>query len=176
MSGPSLLTDGDIVLVDTNIFLALGKPPNQKYARFKRAVQAAEVVVTIPQRVAGELGGPETKPIRQALDDGWAELVTAPDPADGDPMQASDIARRAIANQTGQPEHDVEKADTIFASLAVQYLRTQDIATVVILTDDNPAREAIKTALRTLGYENAVSAYGVEDILDEYGDGSMRLI
>jgi len=38
-------------------------------------------------------------------------------------VTASDIARRVIANETGQPEHEVEKTDTILAGLVIQYLR-----------------------------------------------------
>ncbi len=111
------------VLVDANIFFAIGHPSNPRYARFRQAVQNAGVVLKLPQRVVGELGGTETDRVRTALDEGWAEIITAPSPTDGDAVAASDIARRTIASETGCAEHEIEKADTILAGLAIQYVR-----------------------------------------------------
>jgi len=66
-------------------------------------------VCKLPQRVIGELGGPKTDRVQAALDEGWAEIIDAPSPTDGDAVAASDIATRTIANETGKPEHEVEK-------------------------------------------------------------------
>lgn len=38
------------VLVDANIFFAIGHPTNPQYARFRSAVRNAGVVVKLPQR------------------------------------------------------------------------------------------------------------------------------
>ena len=81
------------VLVDANIFYAIGRPSNPQYQRFRSAVQHAGVVCKLPQRVIGELGGSETDRVRTALDEGWAEIIDAPSPTDGDAVAASDTAR-----------------------------------------------------------------------------------
>ena len=74
------------------------------------------------RRVIGELGGAETDRVRTALDEEWAKIIDAPSPTDGDAVAASDIARRTIANETDQAEHEVEKTDTILAGLAIQHI------------------------------------------------------
>ena len=88
------------VLVDANIFYAIGRPSNPQYHRFRTAVQHAGVVCKLPRRVIGELGGPETDRVRTALDEGWAEIIDAPSPTDGDAVAASDIARRTVASKS----------------------------------------------------------------------------
>jgi len=107
-SDAPLSADKD-VLADANIFFAIGHPSNPQYRRFRSAVQNAGVVCKLPRRVIGELGGSETDRVRTALDGGWAEIIDAPSPTDGDAVAASDIARRTIANETDQAEHEVEK-------------------------------------------------------------------
>jgi len=117
MSRSNPLSSEQDVLVDANIFFAIGHPSNPKYARFRSAIRNAGVVCKLPQRVIGELGGSEMDRVRTALDEGWAEIIDAPSPADGDAVAASDIATRTIANETGKPEHEVEKTDAILAGL-----------------------------------------------------------
>lgn len=97
------------VLVDANIFYAIGSPSNPQYQRFRSVVQNAGVVCKFPRRVIGELGGSETDRVRTALDEGWATIIDAPSPTDGDAVAASDIAKRTIANETDQDEHEVKK-------------------------------------------------------------------
>ena len=79
------------VLVDANIFYAIGRPSNPQYQRFRRAIQHAGVVCKLPRRVIGELGGSETDRVRTALDEEWAKIIDAPSPTDGDAVAASDI-------------------------------------------------------------------------------------
>ncbi|SIS15942.1 hypothetical protein SAMN05421752_11565 [Natronorubrum thiooxidans] len=59
MSRDNLLSSEQDVLVDANVFFAIGHPSNPKYARFRSAVRNAGVVCKLPQRVIGELGGPK---------------------------------------------------------------------------------------------------------------------
>jgi hypothetical protein len=164
------------VLVDANVFIAIGHPTNPQYKRFRQAVQAADVVLKLPHRVIGEIGGPETDRVRRALDEGWAEVIDAPAPTDGDAVAASDIARRTIANETGRPEHEIEKADAILAGLAIQYLRDRSTTGVIVLTDDKPARKGIERAVGAQGYIDAISVYGVADIIGDDPGDSLRLI
>jgi hypothetical protein len=176
MAGASPLVGADEVLVDANVFFAIGRSSNRKYGRFRREVERANTVLTLPQRVVGELGGPETDRVQTALDEGWAEIVDAPDVEDGDALAASDIARRTIASETGTPEHEVEKADTVLAGLAVQYLRDRPVESLVVLTDDIPARKGITNAAENLRYADAMSVYGVRDIIGDDPADSMNII
>lgn len=164
------------VLVDANIFFAIGRPSNPQYRRFRQAVQRAGVVCKLPRRVVGELGGPETDRIRTALDEGWAEIIDAPSPTDGDAVAASDIARRTIATETGRAEHEVETTDTILAGLAIQYASDRSPSGVAVLTDDKPARKGIENAVRVQGYTDTITVYGLADVIREDGGDSMRLI
>ena len=164
------------VLVDANIFYAIGRPSNPQYQRFRRAIQHADVVCKLPRRVIGEIGGSETDRVRTALDEGWAEIIGAPSPTDGDAVAASDIARRTIASETTEAEHEVEKTDAILAGLAIQYVRDHSTTGVIVLTDDQPAKKGIENAVRAQGYTDTITVYGLADIIgDDLGD-SMRLI
>ena len=176
MSPESPLTGEKAVIVDANIFIAIGDPSNSKYTQFRSAVQAADTVLKLPRRVIGEVGGRDTYRVQRALDEEWAEIIDAPAPTDGDAVTASDIARRTIANTTDKPEHEVEKADTILAGLAIQYIRDRSTSGVVILTDDKPAREGIQTAVAAQGYTETIEVYGLSDIIGDEGGGSTRLI
>ncbi|ELY63563.1 hypothetical protein [Natrinema versiforme] len=172
---PLLAADQD-VLVDANIFYAIGHPTNPQYRRFRSAVQNAGVVCNLPRRVIGELGGPETDRVRTALDEGWAEIIDAPSPTDGDAVAASDIAKRTIANETGQAEHEVEKTDAILAGLAIQYVRDRSPGGIIVLTDDKPARKGIENAVRAQGYTDTITVYGLTDIIGDDSGDSMQLI
>jgi len=112
MDQESPLSGGKEVIVDANIFIAIGDPSNAKFVQFRSAVQTAGVVLKLPHRVIGEVGGRDTYRVQTALDEGWSEIIDAPDPTDGDAVAASDIARRTIADTTDKPEHEVEKTDT----------------------------------------------------------------
>lgn len=164
------------VLVDANIFFAIGRPSNPRYRRFRSAVQNAGVVCKLPRRVIGELGGSETDRVRTALDEEWAEIIDAPAPTDGDAVAASDIARRTIASETGQAEHEVEKTDAILAGLAIQYVKNRSTARVTVLTDDKPAKKGIENAVRAQGYTDGITVYGLSDIIGDDSGDSMRLI
>jgi hypothetical protein len=164
------------VLVDANVFIAIGHPTNPRYKRFRRAVQTAGVVLKLPHRVIGEIGGPDTDRVRIALEEGWAEVIDAPTPTDRDSVAASDIARRTISNETGRPEHEIEKTDAILAGLAIQYLRDRSTAGVTVLTDDKPARKGIERAVDVQDYTDAISVYGVTDIISDDPGDSLRLI
>ncbi|MDB9300316.1 MULTISPECIES: hypothetical protein [Halorubrum] len=164
------------VLVDANIFYAIGDPSNSQYRRFRSVIRNAGVVCKLPRRVIGELGGPETDRVRTALDEGWATIIDAPSPTDGDAVAASDIAKRTIANETDQPEHEVEKTDAILAGLAIQHVRDRSTAGVIVLTDDKPAKKGIENAVRAQGYTDTIAVHRLEDIIGDDSGDSMRLI
>ena len=161
------------VLVDANIFYVIGSPSNPQYQRFRSVVQNAGVVCKLPRRV---IGGPETDRVRTALDEGWATIIDAPSPTDGDAVAASDIAKRTIANETDQPEHEVEKTDAILAGLAIQHVRDRSTAGVIVLTNDKPAKKGIENAVRAQGYTDTIAVHRLEDIIGDDSGDSMRLI
>lgn len=156
-------------------FFAIGQPDNPRYRAFRQAIQTTDITCKLPQRVVGELGGPETDRVQTALTEGWADRIEPPSPTDGDAVAASDIARRTIASETGRSEHEIEKADVLFAGIAIQYARDR-LTSVVVLTDDKPAREGIKNAVSALGYEETIAIYGVADIIGDDPGDSVRLI
>jgi len=170
------LSDATAVLVDANVFIALGRPSKPQYNQFRRAVQTAGVVLKLPRRVIGELGGPKTDYVQTALNQGWAEIIDAPEPTDGDAVAASDIARRTIASETGQAEHAVEKIDAILAGLVIQYVRDRSDPNVVVLTDDQPARQGLRNAVAAQGYADAITVCKLSDIIGDDAGSSMRLI
>ncbi len=79
------------VLVDTNIFFAIGHPANHQYARLRSAVRNAGIVMKLSQRVIGELGGSDTERVRSAIKEGCAEIIDAP------PQQMVTLSQPAIS-------------------------------------------------------------------------------
>ena len=58
----------------------------------------------------------------------------------------------------------------------IQYVRDRSTTSVVVLTDDQPARKGIKNAVRAQGYTDAITVYGLADIIGDDPGDSMRLI
>jgi hypothetical protein len=167
----------DIVLVDTNVFVAVGGPDHDKYQALRSVVQREGVVLQIPERVEAELRTMQmTNRVETAVDDGWAELVSPPEPTDGDAVTAMDFTRRDIANQTDTHEHEVEKADTVFAGLAIQYLKDDTGGSFVVLTDDKVAATAIQRAVEQQGYGTSISVLRLSDVIEDEIDDDFRVI
>lgn len=145
------LSPDERTLVDTNFFVAIGDPENWKFQQFRKVVERSGVVLSVPERVQHELAiHPNERRLSTALEEDWAKIVSAPPLTASEAIEATDHARQTIADLTDQDEHDVEKTDTIFAGLAVQYLASGNDR-VTVLTDDGPATQAVKTAVRTIG-------------------------
>jgi hypothetical protein len=165
------LTPETIPLVDTNLLVAVGGPRNSKYRELRAYVQKRDVVLRVPRRVERELSTMHYGDrVETAVEEGWAERIDSPSPTHADAM---DFVRREIANQTGTDEHEVEKADTVFAGLAVEFLKTRD-APVAVLTDDRVAANAIETAVAKQGHGDAVSVFTRDDLIG--GDDDLRII
>lgn len=163
-------------LVDTNLFVAIGNPENAKFHRFRETVTQRDVVLSVPERVREELSiHPTERRLTTALEEGWAEIVSAPSLTATEAVTAMDRARRTIAKITERDEHDVEKADTVFAGLAVQYLALGDDR-VTVLTDDGPATAAIETAVRSVEARGNVRVLTLEDVIGANDDDDLTLI
>ena len=164
------LSPDERTLVDTNFFVAIGDPENWKFQQFRDTVERDGVVLSVPQRVQKELAiHPNERRLSTALEESWAEIVSAPPVTASEAIEAADQARRTIAEITGQDEHDVEKTDTIFAGLAVQYLDNGDDR-VTLLTDDGPATKAVKTAVRTIDVYGEVRVLALEEVIGNEED------
>lgn len=169
------LTPETVVLVDTNLFVAVGGPGNSKFRALREYVEQRNVVLKVPRRVERELSTMHyADRVERAVDEGWAERVDPPSPTDPDAVNAMDFVRREIARRTGTDEHDVEKADTALAGLAVEYLkRTGD--PVAVVTDDRVAAQAIEAGTARSDCEGSVRVFTREDLLGG-GDDDLRII
>jgi hypothetical protein len=49
------LDAADIVLVDTNVLVAVGSPDREKYQALRRVIQRSGVVLRVPERVNTEM-------------------------------------------------------------------------------------------------------------------------
>ena len=173
MHDSSPLSPEHITLVDANVFISAGTPGTSKHRRFRRAVRRAGVTCLVPSRVEEELEQGGVKPaLERTQDEGWAKTVDAPTVSHSKATTAQDIARRAIASKSpDKDEHDVEKADLVFAGLAVEYLLEKKTAdNVTVITADRIACEAIETAISSLGYTGQVSSITLWDLIDEADD------
>lgn len=65
----------------------------------------------------------------------------------------------------------MEKADPVFAGLAVEYLLDEEQAdNVVVITADRLAGEATETAMASLGYDGQVSIITLWELIDREDD------
>lgn len=74
-----------------------------------------------------------------------------------------------------RPEHEIEKTDTILAGLTIQYLRDTENRSVVVISDDVPAKRGIETAVQAQGYEDSVTVLSRFDIIGD-DPGSVRVL
>jgi len=163
----------DIVLVDTNVFVAVGDPENAKYQSLREYAIRRDLTLSVPRRVKRELSAMHIADrVESAVDDGWADVVAPPSPTDSAAVAAMDSVRREIARRSPKDEHEVEKADTVLAGLAIEYLKCREDQ-VFVLTDDTVAAKAITGAVKRQGFEDEVTVLTRDDILD--GD-DLRII
>lgn len=163
-----------LVLVDTNVFVAVGGPDNPKYGQLREFTRGHDVVLSVPERVVRELRTMHAADrVERAIEEEWAEIVEPPSPTATDAVAAMDAVRREIVNRTQKDEHEVEKADTVLAGIAIEYLNRRS-GTVVILTDDRVAAGAIERVIEQRGHGNAVTVLGRKDVLDS--DDEFRVI
>lgn len=166
MSERWVLDPAERTLVDTNFFVAIGPPDDPKFEAFRSAVRSSDVVLSVPERVRDELMvHPNERRLSTALEEGWGEIVSPPDPTASEAVSAIDRVRREIATLTNRDEHEVEKADTIFAGLAVEYLARGDDR-VTVLTNDGPATTATERAIRASDVHGTVRVLTLEDVID----------
>lgn len=103
MSEVATLSPHERTLADTNFFIAIGRPENSKFKRIRTIVKRNDVVLTVPERVREELSiHPNAERLSTALNEGWAEIVSAPPLSESEAITATDRTRRKIAGLTGK--------------------------------------------------------------------------
>jgi predicted nucleic acid-binding protein len=164
---------GDTVVVDTNVLVAVGGPDNAKYQALRSFAIERDVKLLVPERVVAELHTMRAADrVEYAVEEGWATVVEPPEPTHTDAVAAMDYVRREIARRSGKDEHEVEKADTVLAGLAIEYLHRGD-GTVFVVTDDRVAAAAIRGAVSSRGYDEGVSVLTRNDVVDDDDDIQM---
>lgn len=103
MADSSPLASDQDIFVDINMFFAIGALSNMEYQAFCREVARANVILKLPRRVVGELDERKAERVRTALEDGWVEIIDAPPIRDANAVNASDIARRTMADKPDAP-------------------------------------------------------------------------
>ncbi|WP_436925962.1 hypothetical protein [Halosimplex amylolyticum] len=170
-------------VVDTGVFVRCGGPDNEKFQRLRRAVRSAGVVLTVPRRVYGELGGDPVAdeypsgdlPYSTGFEEGWVVVADELDYANSLVSTVMDEGRRVIANETGRDEDAIEKADTALVGLAAQLLDDGDAASVVLLTTDKPAGRAAEMLLPERGFDGRIEyRYASEAYLETVTAGEFR--
>ncbi|GAA0512301.1 hypothetical protein [Halorubrum aquaticum] len=115
-------------IADTGLFIACGRQQNNKYTALERFAQRNDLTFVIPQRVYDELGGaprrstPGQTPINSAIDAGWVTVADEPDYTNGTVSRVMDDVRSYIARSSNRSEDRIEKADTVLAAAAVEWL------------------------------------------------------
>lgn len=112
--------------------------------------------------------------VERAVEEGWAERIDPPSPTDPEAVDAMDFVRQEIASQTDKDEHEVEKADTALAGLAVEFLNESD-RPVAVLTDDRIAARAIETGTARSECDGAVSVFTRDELIGD-SDDDLRII
>jgi len=172
--GSDELGPDDVVLVDTNLFVSVGGVDHPKFQKLREFAERRQLTLLVPQRVKQELSTMHIADrVDRAVNDGWTELIDPPSPTDPDAVAAMDFVRREIARQTGKEEHRVEKADTVFAGLAIELLR-EGTRRVAVLTDDRIAAASIERAVGQRGYDGSILVLRRDDVIDD--DGDVRVI
>jgi hypothetical protein len=173
MDTSSPLSSEHVTLVDTNVFISIGNPGTTKHRQFRRVVRLSGVTLLVPTRIEDEIEQAGVKPaLERAQDEGWAKVASAPTVSHSEATTAQDIVRRAIASKSAEKDdHDVEKADPVFAGLAVEYILDEKQAdNVTVITTDRLAQESIETAMSSLGYDGQVSTITLWDLIDRDDD------
>jgi predicted nucleic acid-binding protein len=154
------------ILVDTNVFVAVGGPDNPKYRELREFARRHDIVLSVPEQVVRELRTMHAADrVERATEEGWAAVIEPPSPTATDAVAAMDAVRREIATRTQKDEREVEKADAVLAGIAIEYLNRRS-GTVVILTDDRVAVGAIERAIERREHGSAVRVLGRKDVLD----------
>jgi len=159
-------------LVDTGIFRAIGKPPNEQHDKLRAAVESADTTLHIPATIYEELGWDTTADeflsgseyVDEAIRDGWVIV------ADHLPGSLADDAHRVIANVTNHPKTVNQWDDTALVGLAVRLFEQNKRIRVLVHTTDHALSKAVRVVVPHYGYyEIKCRYYPPQTVKDQIG-------
>ena len=152
---------GSVVVIDTSVIIAIGRPANEKYRALEQYVTRHDITVRVPDYVASELGeSPDAyqyqhESLRAARDAGWVHPVSAKFDA---PAVSTVIdrtrERMAALSADDVTEDEIEKTDAVLAGVAYQL--AQNDQSIGVLVSDSIAEQAIADVLSAEGCEVSV--------------------
>jgi len=148
-------------IADTGLFVAMGKPSNNRYKAVRQFARRNDLTFMIPERVYNELtiDNPDSPvfPVDKAIEEGWTAVARPLEFSQPSVSRAMDGVQRYIANADDRPADEVERADAALAALAVQHLSTGTATSVYLYTTDVAAGEGAETVLATEGYGDSIT-------------------
>lgn len=162
MTGWDEIPRGCTGVIDSSVLFAMGGPDNEKYQAFQRFVTQRELTVYIPSQIAEELGeAPDAYTfhrdrLRAAQESGWLERGNV-DYENPDVSRAIDRTHKRMLNLSAEDvsEDEIEKADTVLAGLAYQYVSNTDTH-VIVFVSDSIAEQAIQDVLSGMNVDDHV--------------------
>jgi hypothetical protein len=162
-------------LVDTGVFRAIGKPPNDHYEKLKTAVAAADATLSIPATIYEELGGDAATDevpagsayVDDAIREGW---VTVAEPLPGTFTNEYDNAtspverarhdgHHVIAQLTNHPQTVNQWTDTALVGLAVHRFEQNEHIRILVHTTDRALAKAVRVVVPQYGYYDIKTQY-----------------
>jgi len=145
-----------VVVIDTSVVIAIGRPGNEKYRALEQYVTRNDSTVRVPDYVASELGeSPDPyqyqhESLQAAQDAGWVQPISV-DFDDPTVSAVIDKTRQRMASLSADDvtEDEIEKTDTVLAGVAYQL--AQDEESVGVLVSDEVAERAISDVLSPEG-------------------------
>lgn len=180
MTDPESIPPGSRAVIDTSVLFAMGGPDNEKYQGFQRFVTRRDLTVRVPEEVVAELGdSPDAyafqhERLRAAQQAGWLRSGQI-DYGDPDVSRVVDRTRQRMAKRSGSDvsEDEIERADTVIAGLAYQYV-TGSATHVSVFVSDRLAEAAIRDVLSAKGVGDRTLVVEGRAFLDELKDDLSR--
>lgn len=162
-------------IADTGLFVAMGKPSNNRYKAVRRFARRNDLTFVLPERVYDELtidnSDNQQLPVDKAIEEGWTAVAPPLEFSQPSVSRAMDGVQRYIANADDRPADEVERADAALAALAAQHLSMGTATSVYIYTTDIAAGEGAETVLATEGYGDSITFINgfqfIEDLLPD---------
>lgn len=164
----------DVHVVDTGVFVAMGRPSNPRFRAVRSFARRNEITFQVPVQVYEELSSAaditHTPPVETAIEQEWAMIADPVSYDDPFVSRITDGVRRYIANADDRPESQIERADVALAGTAASAFVTGPVEYAYIYTTDIAAGEGAETIFAAEGYADSVTFVNgfqlIADLLD----------
>jgi len=167
-----------IHVADTGLFVAMGRPSNDRYRAVRRFARHNGVTFLLPERVYEELTvddpGTRAPPVETAIEAGWVSVAESLDLSRPVVSRTMDGVRRYIASADDRPADEVGHADGSLAALAGQQLNDGIANEAYVYTTDVAAGEAAETVLTSEGYGDSVTFVNGFRFIEDLRSGDER--